>query len=187
MASFTSSRYCALIAGIWGLCEGTFFFIVPDVVTALVALFRFRAGLTVVAATIVGSLVSAIVMYLLVATLGESAMMRFIGAVPFVSDQMISDVSERLDESGLAALILAPWEGLPYKIYSVEASAEDISLWPYLLWSIPSRLERVLPVPLAAGALGVLFRGSIVKHTPMWLVAYLAIWILLYAFYWFVT
>ncbi len=186
MRSFSSSPYTRAGSGLWGLGEGIFFFIVPDVITTLAGLFRLRAGLMAMAFSIVGSLLSAVSMYLLVAALGESTMVHFVGSVPFISQQMVGDVSRQLAESGLAALVLAPLQAVPYKIYSVEAAVQGIPLWSYLLWSVLSRLERLLPTTLAAGVLGIIFRKSIQKHTAMWLAMHLGMWVLVYVGYWVV-
>jgi uncharacterized membrane protein YdjX (TVP38/TMEM64 family) len=137
------------------------------------------------AISIVGSLLSAVVMYLLVASLGESSMRNFIDSVPFISSQMISDVSQQMTESVPIALIRAPLQGYPYKIYSMEAAIQGISLWPYLLWSVLARLERLLPTTLYAGLLGIIFRKSVQRHTRISLGIYVTIWVAMYAFYWF--
>jgi membrane protein YqaA with SNARE-associated domain len=184
MRSFSSSRYAYIGGFLWGLFEGTFFFIVPDVLTTLTGMFRLRSGLIVMAASIVGSFLGAVVMYLLVASLGDSTMVNFIDSVPEVSGQMISDVSRQLAESGPAALLNAPLQGYPYKIYSVEAAIQSISLWQFLLWSVPSRLGRLLPTTLWIGLLGIIFRKSVQRHTWIALGIYVTIWVSIYAFYW---
>ncbi len=184
MRNFSSSRYTIVGGFLWGLCEGIFFFIVPDVLTTLAGLFRFRSGLIVMAASIVGSLLSAVVLYLLVASLGGPAMVNFIGSIPEISGQVISDVSAQLAESVPAALIRAPLQGYPYKIYSVEAAIQGVSLWQFLLWSVPSRLGRLLPTTLYAGLLGVIFRKRIQRHTRIALAIHATIWVAMYAFYW---
>jgi hypothetical protein len=113
-------------------------------------------------------------------------MVNFIDSVPFISSRMIGDVSQQMAQYGLAALVLAPLQGYPYKVYSVEAAAQGLPLWSYLLWSVLSRLERLLPITLFAGVLGIIFRKSIQKHTRMWLGIYATIWVVVYVFYWVV-
>lgn len=184
MRSFSSSRYSYVGGFLWGLCEGIFFFIVPDVLTTLVGLFRLRSGLIVMTASIVGSLLSAVVIYLLVASLGESTTVDFIDSVPFISSPMISDVSGQMTKSVPTALLRAPLQGYPYKIYSVEAAIQGVSLWPYLLWSVLARLERLLPTTLYAGLLGIIFRKSVQRHTRISLGIFATIWVAMYAFYW---
>lgn len=184
MRSFSSSWY-ALVGGfLWGLFEGTFFFIVPDVFITLVGLFRLRSGLAAMAASIVGSLLSAAVIYLLVASLGGLTVVHLVESVPEISEEMVIDVSEQLSEFGLSALLVAPLRGTPYKVYSVQAAVQDMPLGPFLLWSIPSRLERLLPTILFAGLLGVVFRNSVQRHTWIWLGIHFSIWVAIYAFYW---
>ena len=184
MRSFSSSRYSYVGGFLWGLCEGTFFFVVPDVLTTLAGLFRLRSGLIIMAASIVGSLLSAVVVYLLVASLGESTTVNFIDSIPFISSPMISDVSGQMAKSVPVALLRAPLQGYPYKIYSVEAAIQGVSLWPYLLWSVLARLGRLLPTTLYAGLLGIIFRKSVQRHTLISLGIYATIWVAIYAFYW---
>lgn len=182
---FSKTKLNWLIAFIWGLAEGLFFFIVPDVYIAFVSLFNPRGGIFAALSSVAGSLISAVIVFSLFSTLGES-LSAVLLKIPGISPAMISHVSLDLSNKGLVSLIDAPLNGIPYKVYSVNAALENFSLNYYLLWSIPSRLERILPVTLVAAVLGTLFKRSLCKRTKFWLVGYTLFWLTIYTLYYLV-
>ncbi|MGQ0656531.1 MAG: hypothetical protein ACT4NU_00285 [Chromatiales bacterium] len=40
---------------------------------------------------------------------------------------------------GIAALVLGPLSGTPYKIYAVQADALGVNIWQFLAVSLPAR------------------------------------------------
>jgi len=74
-------------------------------------------------------------------------------SLPAVSDAMIADVRQQLEQDGLQALFIGPLIGTPYKLYALEAGNIGFGLIIFLLISIPARLIRFLLVTsIAAGA-----------------------------------
>ena len=57
-----------------------------------------------------------------------------------------------MDARGLAAILLGPLRGTPYKIYAVEWGAMHASFAGFLLISIPARYLRFLASVLIASA-----------------------------------
>jgi len=184
LATFAKSRSAWIISFVWGLAEGLVFFIIPDVFLGFVALLSISGGMIALWAALAGSLVSAIIIFAGVSYFG-SAYESILTAIPGISTEMIAQVSINIQTYGLSALIKAPLEGVPYKIYSVHAAKEGFSLIEYLLWSIPSRLERTLPVTLIALAVGFACQKNIKGHTNRWVLGYIVFWTGIYVFYYF--
>src|SRR5688572_10633338 len=81
----------------WGLAEGLFFFIVPDVYISFAALFSLRAGAVAWLCSIGGSAVAIFVIYLLTATLGVDYV-SFLDSIPGISARL-DRKSTRLNSS----------------------------------------------------------------------------------------
>lgn len=179
---FSQTKLNWFVAFSWGLFEGLFFFIVPDVYIAFISLFSIRAGISAALFSILGSLFSAAFVFYLAPLWGES-LNDLLLKIPGISPSMVNEVSYKLTNKGLLSLIDAPLNGVPYKVYSVNAALNNYSLTRYLLWSIPSRLERILPVTLLAAVLGVVFKKSIRKWTKFYLFGYILFWLTIYSLY----
>lgn len=104
--------------------------------------------------------------------------------VPTVEPEAIRRVSGEMEEHGPRSVVFGPLRmGTPYKLYARAAGAQDESLAAFLLWSVPGRLERMLPVMLLALAAGYLLRGWIAANRKLALGLYAAIWLAVYAVY----
>jgi len=126
----------------WGLAEGTLFFVVPDVLISLAALFSPRRASLHMVAAILGSVLAGAILFQW-ARSSEATARTWIAGVPFVSGEMFEQVDRDYRALGAAALFKGPAYGIPYKIYAVEAP-KHISLSALLLVTIPARLERLL-------------------------------------------
>ncbi|HMI54232.1 MAG TPA: hypothetical protein VK525_22170 [Candidatus Saccharimonadales bacterium] len=170
------------LAFVWGLAEGTLFFVVPDVLLSLVATVEPRRCWRHVAAATGGALVAGALLY------GWAARdMRHardaIARVPFITSQMLAKEDQSYRARGIAAVFLGPFSGTPYKLYAVAAPAYVREL-PFLAATVPARAQRFAIVCLLFG-----FAASWIRKRWQWpakrLVAVHAfVWILFYAFYW---
>lgn len=180
-------RFCAtptsiVIAFLWGLFEATVFFIVPDVYLAFVALFDARRGLEAVLASVAGALLGGAILYGLAANDG-AVMRQLLVHIPGISAQMLDAVTIQMQASGLSAMVSGPLKGFPFKIYAAQAGENHLPFIPFFLISIPARLERLLPVTIAAAILGVLFRKFVQHYTALVIGIYLLLWLGIYLFY----
>ncbi len=180
MERFTSSRLSWIFSFIWGLCEGIFFFIVPDVIVAYVALHNRKKGFYSLVASIVGSLLSAIIMFYLTA---HYDMVNFLLNIPLINKELILGVQQQFNLHGVTAVLSGPFSGVPYKIYSVEAALLGIPLLNYLFYSILSRLSRMLPLIILVSIVGMIFKKKIGEHPKITIIVYLLIWALIYTLY----
>lgn len=167
---------------LWGFAEATLFFIVPDVLLTLIALFSFRRSTRVLGCILVGALAGGTVMYIYGAEAPAQAK-TLVLQVPFVSLPMFERTQVSFQRSGIWTLTKSPGNGIPYKIYGVQSSRYS-GLLVFLLVSLLARVERFALFWLISGAIGFLFRKNILRQPKIAVVLYTCIWIAGYVFYW---
>jgi membrane protein YqaA with SNARE-associated domain len=182
VAQHTATVASLAIAFVWGLAEAMLFFIIPDVYLGFVALFNWRRGLLGTATTVVGAVLGGAIMYTLAASHG-SAMDRLIDHVPLISPRIIQTVSENMQESGLRVMINGPKQGIPYKVYAVQAGQQAHPFVLFLLVTVLARLTRILPLTLFFAAVGVVLKKFIQHRTLLVSGAYALVWISIYVSY----
>lgn len=182
--SLASSRAAPVIGFAWGLAEGTLFFIVPDVWIGWVALVARRAAWTVLAFTLAGALLGGALTYTVAAAAAPKTSASILDGVPTVDRDAIRRVSGEMEEHGPRSVVYGPLRmGTPYKLYARAAGVQDESPAAFLLWSIPARLERFLPLTVLAILAGLLLRRSIAARPRAALSLYAAAWVAFYAVY----
>jgi len=167
---------------IWGLAEGTFFFVVPDVAISMVAMLKPRRVWRHILAAIAGSVIAGMILFSWSVSAPEAAH-RAVARVPFVTAWMFARVHASLQEHRSGAIFLGPMSGIPYKIYAIEAS-EFVGRKTFLLCTGPARAARFL---IIWGGFGI--AGNFLRRSRNWTARKLSIlqgtfWILFYAFYW---
>jgi hypothetical protein len=173
----------APLAGfLWGFAEGTAFFIVPDVLISLVALYSFRRFLYCTTMALLGSLTAGFVVYL-GAEYFHAMTESVVHSVPFVTQKMFDTVNLEYKQQGVWALFDGPRSGKPYKIYATYAPAY-VGILPFLLVSIPVRLSRFILVGLVAWVAGHLSRRFLPVAEAKLPIAHAICWCAFYLFYW---
>jgi len=169
------------LAFLWGVAEGCFFFLVPDILITLAAIFSPRRSLVHLAAVVSGSLLGGGSMYAWAASQPANARAA-VARVPFVAVSMFDTVAADLQRDGAWGLCRGPLSGIPYKVYAVEAPPY-VPLGAFLVVSVPARLERLLITWILFAAVGMLAQQALI--TRRWLIAGHAIyWAAVYAYYW---
>jgi len=166
----------------WGLAEGTLFFVVPDVLISLAALFSPRRASLHMVAAILGAVLAGAFLFQW-ARSSEATARTWIAGVPFVSAEMFEQVDRDYRALGAAAVFKGPVYGIPYKIYAVEAP-KHISLSALLLITIPARLERLLLAWLFFSAAGLGLRRWRPGRPALLVGAHAVFWAAFYAYYW---
>jgi hypothetical protein len=166
----------------WGFAEATLFFIVPDVLLTLVALNSFRRSTKLLAYILLGALAGGTVMFYLGAKDPAQAQ-ALVLHVPFVSNVMLAKTHTGFERDGLWTLAKSPGNGIPYKVYCVQAS--QYAGWPaFIAMSALARLERLAPFWLMATLIGFAFRRGIQRRPWAAAAAHACLWIVGYAWYW---
>ncbi len=178
------SRHGWLVGFAWGLAESTFFFIVPDVGVAFIAAMSPRNWWKAALASIVGTLAGAVLLYLAVEFWLGAHALHLLLWVPGIHPASLALASTRVADHGAGALLPAAFQGIPYKVYATQLTLAGVSLPVLLLWTLPSRALRLVPVAAVAGASGRFLQGSLRRHFGLWVGAYVLSWALFYAWYW---
>src|SRR5215471_4108707 len=100
MPEFVSRRWVLWAGFFWGLAEATLFFIVPDVLLTLEALFSFRRSARVLACILLGALCGGTIMFYLGASHPAQAKATVL-RVPFVSSAMFDRTARGFEKSGI--------------------------------------------------------------------------------------
>jgi hypothetical protein len=166
----------------WGLAEGLFFFIVPDVYISFAALFALRAGAMAWLFSIVGSVTAILIIYLLIAILGMNYPV-FLEIIPGISGSLIARVGASLAAEGLPYTPLLALGGVPLKVYAGSAFSLGLSLGSVLVWTVFARVVRIAPTFAVAAAIRGLFRRQIDNHPGISLAAFGLFWLAFYIFY----
>ena len=169
-----------LLAALWGFAESTLFFLVPDVLLTWLALSVPRRGLRACYWALGGALAGAAVM---IAWAGRApaGVEAALVAVPGISEPLLELVRGQLVAEGLPAILMGPVQGIPYKVYVVEATVLGLSAWKLLAVSVPARLIRFLLLTLLA--IGIA-RGPLRRLSTRTLrVLHLATWAVFYVIY----
>lgn len=176
------SRWGFWIAFVWGVLEATVFFVIPDVFLGFAVLFFPLLGFIFCFVSIAGALVGGTIMYFL----GQNdpqMVLDLLTRIPGISEKMVVYVNADFSTHGLKAMFIAPWQGIPYKIYAVQAGIHEIPFLVFLLASIPARLERFILAILIAFGFGKFFQNNIAKHPGRWIRFYIVLWVVIYAQY----
>jgi len=168
----SASLWVARIGFLWGFAEATLFFIVP------------RAAPRMLAYTLAGALAGGALTYGVASELQPSRSNALLDGVPTVNDTAIRRVEREMRDDGARSIVYGPLRmGTPYKLYARAAAVEDEPLSSFILWSIPGRLERMLPVTLLAALVGLFARGRIAAWPRTVLGLYGALWLAVYVVY----
>src|SRR5262245_41636316 len=178
------------VAFLWGWAEATCFFIVPDVLLTLIACRRLRPALIASVAALAGALLGGAMMVWAGSWAPRSARV-FLNGIPGIAQPLILAVQASLEQHGLAAMMLGPLRGVPYKIYAVEwgARAGGIGAFraggigAFLLVSIPARYVRFLLATLAARWIAARFGPPNGRRAGLALVLWALFWTAFYVAY----
>jgi hypothetical protein len=166
----------------WGLAEGLFFFVVPDVYISFATLFALRAGAQSWLFSIAGSLTAIPIIYLLVVILRVDYL-DFLQVIPGISGSMIAQVEASLAAGGLAYTPFLAFGGVPLKVYAASAFSLGLSLGAVLLWTVFARVVRIAPTYAVAAAIRVLFGRQIDRRPGIWLAGLGLFWLAFYIWY----
>jgi len=180
--SFLPGPFSLWTGFIWGFAEATLFFVIPDVILTLVALFSIKQSLKVLVTILLGAILGGALMF----WMGEAHPAEaeaLVLHVPFISQKMVAKTHQDFDQYGIWALVKGPAAGVPYKIYAVQASGYA-RLPLFLLVTILARTERFVLSWAFFAILGTIFKRGIDRRPWAAVTAHLFIWTAIYAWYW---
>lgn len=166
----------------WGLGEGLFFFIVPDVYISFATLFALRAGAVAWLFSIAGSLAAVALIYLLMVVSGLDYL-AFLETIPGISGSLIAQVRSTLATDGLPYTPFLAAGGVPLKLYAATAFSLGVSLGWVLLWTVFGRVVRIAPTYAVAAGIRALFGRHIDARPGVWFIGLVLFWLAFYLFY----
>lgn len=177
-----SLKKCA--CAIWGFAEATLFFILPDVLLSYFALDKKIKMFSLTIWALTGAIIGGVVMYSW-GMFSPEAGWNWVESVPAINTDMMNTVVHQLKDLGAVSIIMGPFQGLPYKVYAVQAAYADIGIIEFLLMSVVARLFRFLLIAYIARGVSVLLMTNprMTKRgvTIIWLIA----WVTVYVFYFY--
>ncbi len=179
---FSDSRAALVLAFLWGFAEATLFFIVPDVALGLIALFNWRKGLWANICAVAGAMIGGAIMYLLAAN-NPAGMNQVLDVVPLIDMEMVGLAHSQLQSGGLWMMVVGPKEGIPYKVFAVQAGILGLPLLQFVLATIPARMIRFLLVVFLVGIAGRVFRKFVEKYPLLFVGIYAYVWLCIYIVY----
>ena len=173
-----------ILSAIWGFAEGTFFFVVPDVLFTRTTLLSVKRGWVQFFVAVIGATLAGALMYLW-ASASPSQARSAVAAVPFLGEKIIAPTEQRWNDHGTPSLFSNPLSGVPYKVHAILAPSH-LSLPEFLLLSLPLRAERMLLSMIVFVPLAMWARRS-EGRTRIGLRFHAGFWIAVYAIYWSVN
>jgi membrane protein YqaA with SNARE-associated domain len=138
------------LAFFWGLAEATVFFIVPDVLLSYYAVNNLLRALILAAVATVGAVCGGVVLFHFAPAHYEQFQSFFV-EIPGISTDMLLRVKAQTSVDGLNAVFWGPLQGIPYKLFAVEASAQDLPLSVFVPVSVAARYLRFVTVSIMSG------------------------------------
>jgi hypothetical protein len=171
-----------VIAFLWGLAEGTFFFVIPDVFLSLVAILDLRRSWKHIVCALLGATLGGALLFHW-AQQNSGAAHAAVAHVPLVRESMFTQVQDGFRKNGVVAMAVGSVSGLPYKLYAVEAP-KYCSATTFILATPPARAIRFLLVWSVFGTIAAWLQKSRGMRTATLLKIYAAIWLATYVLYW---
>src|SRR5207253_3689066 len=103
--------------------------------------------------------------------------------IPGISDAMLADAREKFATRGWAAVVRAPLDGIPYKVYATRSALAGRPVRELIAWTPIARLWRFYLVAAAAGVVGRALGRSIGRSEGRWLGAWAGFWLFVYLRY----
>jgi hypothetical protein len=172
------SPLAIVASALWGYAEATRFWVVPDVMLAWIALNRSRFTTHSVVAATLGAIAGGVRMHHHALTERER-----LTQIPGISRAMLDDAREKFRARGWAAVVRAPLDGIPYKVYATESALAGCPLDELMAWTPIARLWRFSLTAIGAMTIGVVFSSSVRRREGRWLAASAVMWIVVYLRY----
>jgi membrane protein YqaA with SNARE-associated domain len=181
LARFAASRGAVVLVAAWSFAEAIVLPVVPDVALVLLALAAPRRAAALFAVALLASLVGSLVLFGF-ATADADGARALVLAVPAVQPAML-DAAVTTVAGGDPWSLAQIGPGTPLKVFTVAWATSPAVLASFVPGVVLNRLTRIGPALVVAVVLGALAPGWIRRHERAVLVAYAAVWALLYAFY----
>ncbi len=131
-----------LFALLWGFCEATFFFLIPDLLFSWLAINHYRQAAAALLYALTGALAGGTLLYLLSLQLDAGVLKNFLLAVPFIHEGMINSIDQGMQQAPFSTLLTSGWTGIPYKVYAICAGLHQTHFLLFIGTSLLMRFMR---------------------------------------------
>ena len=178
MRGFARSPLAVIAAGLWGYAEATRFWLIPDILLGWITLNRPRSIVTSVIAATVGAVIGGVRMHW--RARDEHARLT---EIPGINNALLLDAHERFASRGWVAVVRAPLDGIPYKVYATESGLAGKPIPELIGWTLLARLWRFILSAVAAALIGRVCSRSVRRSDGLWLAGTLGFWVFVYVRY----
>lgn len=157
---------------VWALAEGAFFFVLPDVLLAPLAVKQPKNWFKLVVVCIAGTLTGSLVPFFL-AKLNPEAGYYLLHNIAFVSQVKVDRVASTLNDLGYMSFLLQPFSLIPLKAFVFSASLANYAPAAIFLLIILGRALRNCLVAFAASRIGRRYKEQLITRSKQYLVAWI--------------
>jgi membrane protein YqaA with SNARE-associated domain len=184
VARFAASRWAVVLVAAWAFGEAIVLPVVPDIALDLLSLAAPRRAPRLFLVATLASLLGSIVLF--AAALAAPGPVRdLVLAVPGI-DQAAFDSASRTVTTGVPSSIAQFGPGIPLKVFTVAWALGPGNVVPFVVGVVLNRITRIAPTLIVATAIGAAAPGWSRRHERLVLVAYAAVWLVVYALYFLV-
>lgn len=138
MEKFFLSPESDALVFFWAATEAIAWFIIPEFLLFLVIFMRVNRKFDLLKYDLLGTVVGSLIA--LYWRMPDSVFLR----LPFVRPKMIDQVHVWYDKNGIWGLLHQPFSGVPYKIFTHEASLYHFFIPAFILVAVAARMVRYL-------------------------------------------
>lgn len=178
MRGFARSPLAVIVAGLWGYAEATRFWLIPDILLGWITLNRPRSLVASVVAATVGAVIGGVRMH----RHAHEKHAR-LTEIPGINGALLADAHERFASRNWVAVVRAPLDGIPYKVYATESGLADKPQGELIAWTLVARLWRFILSAAAAALIGRVFSRSVRRSEGLWLAGSVGFWVFVYVRY----
>ncbi|MBI1857032.1 hypothetical protein HY003_01285 [Candidatus Saccharibacteria bacterium] len=150
LENFFLSRQANYLIFFWAMGEALIWFVIPEFLLLLMVFMRIRRKRELLVYDLGGTMAGTIVAFFIHASPAT------IAGLPYVQPAMVEQTMAWYDKLGVWGLIYQPFSGVPYKVFTLTATAAGLSLVTFVVIAVLVRMSRYL---VAFGLFVALYPG----------------------------
>ncbi len=136
MELFFQSKPSNFLVLFWAMGEAIFWFIIPEFLLLLFIFMRIKRKKALLLYDVLGTTAGTIIG--LVFVIPHSILLQ----VPYIFPNMITQVQQWYEQSGIWALLYQPFSGVPYKVFIAEMHTYGLPIIAFILLAVTVRIAR---------------------------------------------
>ncbi len=133
---FVTSRSMNYLAFAWALGEALVWFVIPEFLLLLVVFMRRAKKVQLLIYDVLGTLAGTVI------ALFVHLPMAQLVKLPYIQPNMVHQVEQWYDQFGMFGLVLQPFSGVPYKVFTSVGAGYSFFLPAFLLLAVMVRISR---------------------------------------------